>query len=177
MTTSDVWFYEEFLPSGIIWSVTMGGRTQTGLITGDPPFGGGRNFTFTEPPGSYSFTVGAVAGYSSQPSSGQINLTFANSGCVSQEIIEFTSNPPENATASPHGFLGFSGSSGYYWIASIVGAVLLGALAYYLSDRKGQISGPRDGLKIQVYNPRAPSGEWINPPPKEMEPKPPDEPT
>lgn len=64
---------ENDLPLGTTWFVTLNGTTQTG--TG--------NLVFTEPNGTYSFSVGAIAGYSASPSSGAIHV---NGTAVSQSI-------------------------------------------------------------------------------------------
>ncbi len=58
-----------FVPEGLaalqVWSVTLNGQTLNG--TG--------NLTFGEVVGNYSFSVGALSGYSSSPGSGSVNVT------------------------------------------------------------------------------------------------------
>ena len=56
-------FSETGLPSGTNWSVTLGGVTHTST---------GTKVTFTEPNGSYGFTIPTVPGYSSAPSKGTL---------------------------------------------------------------------------------------------------------
>ncbi len=110
-----VTFTETGLPSGTSWSVTLAGDTHassTGAIT------------FSVPNGVYSFQVGAVSGYSSDPSSGTISV----SGVAESEAIQFSEEPSVSAA----GFLGMSGSTGYYVLGGIVGAVAMvaGVLVY-----------------------------------------------
>lgn len=62
-------FSQSTLPSGIDWSVTLNGNTQSSS-SGD--------ITFSEPDGSYSFSVGSVSGYTSSPSSGTVSVSGAN---------------------------------------------------------------------------------------------------
>jgi hypothetical protein len=58
-----------FVPDGLsalqVWSVTLNGQTLNG--TG--------NLTFGEAVGSYTFSVGALSGYSSSPGAGSVNVT------------------------------------------------------------------------------------------------------
>lgn len=68
-----VTFTESGLPSGTTWSVTLGGTTNSG--TG--------SISFSEPNGTYSYSVGAVSGYTSSPSSGSLTV---NGAAVSQAI-------------------------------------------------------------------------------------------
>ena len=75
--TYSVTFTESGLPSGTSWSVTMNGSTLSSTST---------TITFTEPNGTYAFTVGAVAGYSSVPSSGSITV----SGATQTQSIAFS---------------------------------------------------------------------------------------
>ncbi|MCL4314138.1 MAG: protease pro-enzyme activation domain-containing protein [Candidatus Thermoplasmatota archaeon] len=74
--TYSVTFTESGLPSGTTWSVTLGGSTQSG--TG--------SISFSEPNGSYSYTVGSVSGYTSSPSSGTVTV----SGASITKAISFT---------------------------------------------------------------------------------------
>ncbi len=68
-----VTFTESGLPSGTTWSVTLGGSTSSG--TG--------SISFSEPNGTYTYSVGAVSGYTSSPSSGSLTV---NGAAVSQAI-------------------------------------------------------------------------------------------
>ncbi len=79
-TTYAVTFSESGLPSGTSWSVTLRGSSKSG--TG--------SLAFTEPNGTYSFSAGAITGYSASPSSGAIKV---NGAAVSQSVT-FTALPP-----------------------------------------------------------------------------------
>ena len=72
-TKYTVTFTESGLPSGTTWSVTLGGSTSSG--TG--------SISFSEPDGTYSYSIGAVSGYTSSPSSGSLTV---NGAAVSQAI-------------------------------------------------------------------------------------------
>jgi YVTN family beta-propeller protein len=78
--TYAVTFSESGLPSGTSWSVSLNGTTKSG--TG--------SIVFTEPNGAYSFSVGAVPGYTPSPSSG----TITASGADVSQAITFTALPP-----------------------------------------------------------------------------------
>jgi len=67
-TQYPVLFIENGLSNRTSWSVTMNGTT---LTTEHPAI------TFSEPNGTYPFTVGAPEGYSASPSSGTINVDGA----------------------------------------------------------------------------------------------------
>ena len=77
--TYAVTFSESGLPSGTTWSVTLNGATKSG--TG--------NVAFTEPNGTYPFSVGAIAGYTAAPSSGSITVN----GAAASQPITFTALP------------------------------------------------------------------------------------
>ncbi len=70
-----VTFTESGLPNGTSWTVILAGASNSTTA----PNGLG----FQEPNGSYSFTIGAVAGYSASPSSGSLTV---NGAAVSQAI-------------------------------------------------------------------------------------------
>ena len=74
-----VTFTESGLPSGTSWSVTLAGNTQTSTTT---------TITFTKTNGTYSYTVGAVTGYSASPNSGSVTVA----GGAQSVSITFTSS-------------------------------------------------------------------------------------
>ncbi|MDG6913131.1 MAG: hypothetical protein JRN35_08665, partial [Nitrososphaerota archaeon] len=80
-TTYPVTFSESGLPGGTSWSVTLNTQTISSTAT---------SMTHNEANGTYSFTVGAMAGYTTSPSSGTITV---NGGAVSQAIT-FSPIPP-----------------------------------------------------------------------------------
>ena len=69
-TTYTVTFTESGLPSGTSWSVTFNGNTKSST-TNTISFTGIAN-------GTYSYSVGAVSGYTASPSSGTITVNGAN---------------------------------------------------------------------------------------------------
>ena len=69
LVTYTVTFTESGLTSGTQWSVTFNSATELSTST---------TIVFTEQNGTYSFTVGAVSGYTSNPSSGTIPVSGAN---------------------------------------------------------------------------------------------------
>jgi DNA-binding beta-propeller fold protein YncE len=71
-------FTESGLPSGTNWSVTLNGSTEESESGG---------IEFTEPNGSYPFTVGLSAAYTASPGSGTVNV----SGKSVNETITFSS--------------------------------------------------------------------------------------
>jgi YVTN family beta-propeller protein len=76
-----VYFNESGLPSGTNWSVTLAG-VQRSSTSG--------TVSFVETNNTYTFTVGAVAGYSASPSSGKVTVD----GKATADSITFTSNAP-----------------------------------------------------------------------------------
>ena len=64
-------FTEGGLPSGTTWSVTMNGGLESSSTT---------SIVFTEPNDTYSFTIGSVSGYSSNVTSGSVNVAGTSMG-------------------------------------------------------------------------------------------------
>ncbi len=75
--TYSVTFTEGGLPSGTTWSVTLGGSTLSTTTS---------TVTFSEPNGTYPYTVGAVAGWITSVYSGSVPLN----GGVVDEAVAFT---------------------------------------------------------------------------------------
>ena len=75
-----VTFGETTLPPGFAWSVTLNGTTLWGGT------GASSRLTFPELNGTYGFTVGPVAGWSSHPSEGSLNVA----GNDVTQVIAFT---------------------------------------------------------------------------------------
>ncbi len=73
-------FSESGLPGGTDWSVTLNGTTNAST---NPTVG------FVEPNGSYSFSIGAVAGYVAHPASGSVNVSGTSVGTA----ITFAPSP------------------------------------------------------------------------------------
>ena len=79
--TYPVTFTETGLPSGTTWSITLNGQTFTSLTS---------TITFSEPNGSYSYSIGSISGYTTSPSSGLVTVSGSNL----DEAIVFTKNTP-----------------------------------------------------------------------------------
>lgn len=76
-------FAESGLPSGTPWSVTLNGTLSAST---------GLDIEFIEPNGSYTFTVGNVAGYAPDPLSGTLTVD----GAAGTTSISFVAVPPDN---------------------------------------------------------------------------------
>ncbi|MHB1663091.1 MAG: protease pro-enzyme activation domain-containing protein [Thermoplasmataceae archaeon] len=70
-TSYPVTFTESGLPSGTSWSVTFNGKTSSSTST---------TVSFSVVDGTYSYTIGAVSGYTSSPSSGSVTVNGASQG-------------------------------------------------------------------------------------------------
>ncbi|MHB1623445.1 MAG: hypothetical protein ACYCR9_09570, partial [Cuniculiplasma sp.] len=64
-------FTESGLPSGTSWSVTFNGKTSTSTSS---------TVSFSVVDGTYSYTIGAVSGYTSSPSSGSVTVSGSAQG-------------------------------------------------------------------------------------------------
>jgi YVTN family beta-propeller protein len=80
-----VFFTESGLPGGRAWSVNLSGAVESETVQGGVP----SNLTFSEQNGTFSFQVGAVTGYTAQPSSGPLTVN----GAASLIQITFTALP------------------------------------------------------------------------------------
>ncbi len=86
-TTYTVTFTESGLASGTTWSVTLNGTTSSSSTS---------TISFSEPDGSYSYSIGSVSGYTASPSSGTITVNGAN---VNQAIT-FTQSTTSSSTSA-----------------------------------------------------------------------------
>jgi hypothetical protein len=66
--TYTVTFTETGLPSGGSWSVTLNGVTKSSTSS---------SISFTEPNGTYAYTIGAISGCSRSPPSGSVTVNGA----------------------------------------------------------------------------------------------------
>lgn len=110
--TYSVTFAESGLPPGTSWSVTLNGAPETST---------GGTGLFAEPNGTYSYSVGKVAGYSAAPSSGSVRV----SGALVKVAVAFSraSSPACGSVASaiPTNFNGQAIASGsYVWFSSVL---------------------------------------------------------
>ena len=83
VATYAVTFTESGLPSGTAWSVALSGAGGSGVAPG--------SIAFNEANGTYSFTVGSVAGYTANPPSGSVTV---NGAAVTQAIVFSSSTAP-----------------------------------------------------------------------------------
>jgi YVTN family beta-propeller protein len=79
--TYAITFTESGLSSGTDWSVTLNGSQEGSSLT---------TIVFSQPVGSYNYTVGSVVGYTSNPLSGQVVV----SGAAVRESVTFTAVVP-----------------------------------------------------------------------------------
>ena len=120
-----VTFGESGLPSGTGWSVTLAGVPSSST---------GPSITFSEPNGTYAYTVGAVPGYSASPSGGSVTMSgssptigivFTRSTHTTTYAISFTESGLPGGTswsvtlndstvASTSSSIGFSEANGSY---------------------------------------------------------------
>jgi len=112
-------FTETGLPSGTSWSVTLNGNTETSTTN---------TISFTEPNGTYSFTISPINGYSVSPSSGSITVKGTN---ISQNIT-FTSVTTTTPPSSTNYLI-------YIIIAVVVIAAAIGAI-FAMGRRKNKPS-------------------------------------
>jgi hypothetical protein len=89
-TSYPVTFTESGLPSGTSWSVTFNGQTSSSTST---------TVSFSAVDGTYSYTIGAVSGYTSSPSSGSVTVNGASAG-VSIAFSASTTSPPTQTAAT-----------------------------------------------------------------------------
>ena len=121
-TAHTVTFAESGLPPGTTWSVTLNGATLTSTAS---------TINFSEPNGSYSFSVGSVSGYTASPASGSITVA----GSSQSVAVTFTAR---STGGSSSGFLGLSGNTGYFVAGGVaIAAVAVGVGAVFLSRRRG----------------------------------------
>jgi len=139
-----VTFAEVGLPVGTSWSVTLGGATQT---TTSP------TVSFSEPDGTYSFSVGAVPGFTAFPASGSLTVN----GAPVNETVAFT---PVSPTTYPVVFTQTGLLSGTSWSVTLAGATQIstastisftepnGTYSYSVQDVPGwhQTTLPYSGL-------------------------------
>jgi YVTN family beta-propeller protein len=119
-----VTFTEGGLPPGTSWAVTLNGTRLSG--TENLAFWAVRN-------GSYSFSVGSVAGYIANRTSGKVRVQ----GGPASEPISFapTTSSSGNGT-SPTTFLGLPATEGYALLGGIIAVVVIVAASVVLFARR-----------------------------------------
>ncbi len=139
-----VTFTETGLPLGTNWSVTLNGTTHSST---------GNVLLFTEPNGSYSFAVGAVAGYTATPLSGSVTV----SGTGVAQTVAFASGSVGNVST----IFGLPPAEAYALIGGIVAAIAIAAVVLGVWYRRRK----RPGQPASVESPPTPSGSGPPPPP------------
>ena len=112
-------FSESGLPSGTSWSVTLNGTKESSTTD---------TISFSEPNGSYSYSVSNVTGYSVSPSLGSITV---KSGSVSKPITYTVISTP-TGKSSPSGI---SNTELYGIIGAVVVLAVMGTVVTFLRKR------------------------------------------
>jgi len=136
--TTAVYFWEYGLQSGVTWSVTFNGATQSTANSW---------IVFYVLPGTYSFTTGAVTGYSVTPATGSVNAL----GYEVDNYLYFTAL--YNVTVSETGL-----AANTAWSATVGGMTLSGSTStlvvplgpgtyhYQVSPVAGYTASPASGM-------------------------------
>ncbi len=131
-----VQFVQSGLPVGTVWSVVLGstaGYTDNSTLA------------FSEPNGSFRFSVGTVSGYHANRTNGTV--TLASSGWVVQ--LAFSANPAPAAPLVPAWLMDGAVGAG-------LGALAGGLVAFTVGKaRRGNSQGPREEAKPST-DPHAP---------------------
>lgn len=142
-------FSERGLPNGTRWSVSLPGNSISSTVP---------TISFSEPNGSYAFTVGSVAGYMSSPSSGNIVVSGAN---VSEPISFTQISQPDfiadfNETGLPAGTnwsVTLSGQQAYSTHHSISFTKTNGTYTFTIAGVSGYSVSPQSGNLTISGNP------------------------
>ena len=102
-STYAVTFTEAGLPQGVSWSVTLNGTTESGPVSGTTG-----TIEFTEPNGTYPYTIGTVSGYTSSPSSGTVDVNGSNKQ-ISIQFHIYHINSPRPIWAFDGAYFNYSG--------------------------------------------------------------------
>lgn len=157
--TYTVTFTEIGLPTGTSWSLTLNGSLQSSTIA---------TITFQEANGSYSYSTGAVSGYTVSSSSGTIKVGGQS---VSQDITFTSSSSKTNQTTT---FLGLPGDDAYILIGVIMVVVAAVLAVILMRKRKGARPAQQpyptqpqnwQQTPTQAPSPGYPQQGWQQPPP------------
>lgn len=118
IATYIVTFTESGLQSGTSWLVTLNGSRQSST-TG--------TLTFTEPNGSYPYSVGSVSGYNVSPASGSAIVNGVPTGVTITFTPISSSSSPTSSTSTP---------LWVYLLVALVIAVVVGGTVMFLRRRK-----------------------------------------
>ena len=117
-TTYTVTFTETGLTAGTSWSVTFDGSTLSANAPASVVFSGVQN-------GTYTYTVGAVSGYSSTPSAGVPTTTSVSGGAVTAGVTFASASVP-----APLPLYAFA------LIAVVIAAIVVGTLVLLVARRR-----------------------------------------
>ncbi|MCL4447797.1 MAG: hypothetical protein M1556_01240 [Candidatus Thermoplasmatota archaeon] len=124
-----VTFKETGLPSNTLWTITVNNQiyqTTNGSVV------------ITAHNGSFSYTVATESGYKASPSSGTVNLGYSSvvETIVYASTVKSTTGNGSGGIVIPPAITSFIHAYGYYIVAGIVIAVLIGILLYEAEDKK-----------------------------------------
>jgi parallel beta-helix repeat protein len=151
-TTYAVTFTETGLPSGASWTVTLAGAPQSAT---------GPTITFTEPNGSFSYTVAVPSGYSVNPASGQVTVS---GGPVATYVTASSTSAATSSTSVNNAEL-------YGLLAGLAAAAVLAGLGWALYLRRKGGGGSTSTAPPPAWSPppgspgAPPSGATSPPPP------------
>jgi YVTN family beta-propeller protein len=125
-----VTFTESGLPSGTTWSVTFNNTKQAG--TENLEFVAVRN-------GSYAFTIGTVAGYTANRTSGTVTV---HGGPASEPVTFAPTTVSSGNGTGPATFLGLPSAEGYAVLGGLIIAILVVTAVMVLLRRRGRTTSP-----------------------------------
>jgi hypothetical protein len=149
--TYSVTFTEGGLPGGTLWSVTLNGDTESSTAA---------TIVFTEPNGTFGYTVGGVAGYTAAPTTGSVGVngadasasivftqvtytvTFTESGLPGGTWWTVTLNgDAESSTSASIQFTEPNGSYGY---------TVSGVAGYHASPHSGSVTVSGTDVSVAI---------------------------
>jgi hypothetical protein len=125
--TYNLSFTENGLPGGVVWSVSLGNESGSGV--GTVSFRGVTN-------GTYRFTVASSDGFAPSPETGYVIV----SGLPGLQVVAFAASPSSQLT-----FLGLPAPEGYALLGGITAAlVVVSAVAVLFARRRKVPPSPRN---------------------------------
>jgi len=132
-----VTFTEVGLVSGTSWSVTLNSVVHTSTTN---------TIAFSEAPGTYSYTVGAIAGTSASPSSGSVTVTSAAVNVpVTYSTVMYTVSFTQGGTYAGAWAVQFGGALKGATSGTISFTVPNGTYAYMVASVAGYTAAPSSG--------------------------------
>ena len=139
--TYSVSFTESGLPSGTSWSMNLSGSIRSSTTS---------SIVYSEPSGTYAYTVGSVTGYVANPTSGSVTVT---SSAVNVPISYTSASPPTYSVSFTESGLpsgtswsvNLSGSTRSSTTSSIVFSEPSGTYAYTVGSVTGYVANPTSG--------------------------------